>query len=115
MYSAFLEIGLELRMCEEKKNNLIQIICKPHIHDFKNGSSPFVFAEKPSSVQIMDKPEVLKKDKLVTVRLRMNIIFMQCTDMWQCLHNLGIEGADLNNKIIGAVYLFWSYLQFSFI
>lgn len=69
----------------KKKSNLIQIICKPHIHDFKTGSSPFVFAEKPSSVQIMDKPEVLQKDKLVTVRL-------------ETLHFSGLYGANVNSS-----------------
>lgn len=35
----------------------------------------FVFAEKPSSVEIVDKTNALQKDKLVTVRLQTHSTF----------------------------------------
>lgn len=58
-----------------KDVELKQILPKQYFCDSKTQISPFVFAEKPSSVQIMDKAEVLQKDKLITVRFTTALTF----------------------------------------
>lgn len=40
-----------------------------------NLPSPLLFVEKPSSVQILDRSEVLQKDKPVTVRAAFPSVF----------------------------------------